>query len=48
MTDPTPPPDRPETEEEEPIFVGTLFVMMVLIILTAGMWAVAYFNFLGR
>lgn len=41
---------RPEEigDEEEPEFVGTLFVVMVFIILTAGMWAAVYFMLLGR
>lgn len=38
----------PPLEEEEPELVGTLFVVMVFIILTAGMWAAVYFTLLGR
>lgn len=39
-------PDPPEEEELE--FVGTLFVVMVFIILTAGLWAAVYLILLGR
>lgn len=35
-------------EEEEPELIGTLFVVMVLIIMTAGMWSAVYFMLLGR
>ncbi|MDX1624221.1 MAG: hypothetical protein R3199_09585 [Gemmatimonadota bacterium] len=41
-------PVEPSEDEEEPEFVGTLFVVMVFIILTAGMWAAVYFMLLGR
>jgi len=34
--------------EEEPRFVGTLFVVMVFIILTAGMWFAVYLMLLNR
>jgi len=34
--------------EEEPRFVGTLFVVMVFIILTAGMWFAVYLMLLDR
>lgn len=48
-TDPaTPEPGGPSTGEEEPDLIGTLFVVMVLIILTAGMWSAVYFMLLGR
>ena len=36
------------TPEEEPQLSGTLFTVMVIIILTAGMWAAVYFTLLGR
>ena len=36
------------TSEEEPQLSGTLFTVMVIIILTAGMWAAGYFTLLGR
>lgn len=36
------------TPEEEPQLSGTLFIVMVIIILTAGMWAAVYFTLLGR
>lgn len=35
-------------EEEEPELIGTLFVVMVFIIMTAGMWSAVYFMLLGR
>lgn len=35
-------------EEEEPDLIGTLFVVMVFIIMTAGMWSAVYFMLLGR
>ena len=47
MTDETR-PDPPELDEEHLEFTGTLFVVMVFIILTAGMWAAVYFMLLGR
>ncbi|MEX2527484.1 MAG: hypothetical protein WEA09_07585 [Gemmatimonadota bacterium] len=34
--------------EELPPPVGTLFLMMVYIMVLAGMWAALYFDFLGR
>lgn len=36
------------TSDEEPQLSGTLFIVMVIIILTAGMWAAVYFTLLGR
>lgn len=33
---------------DEPEFRGTLFIVMVIIILTAGMWAAVYLTLLGR
>jgi hypothetical protein len=43
-------PDEPRADppDEEPELSGTLFVVMVIIILTAGMWAAVYFTLLGR
>jgi hypothetical protein len=35
-------------EDELPPPVGTLFLMMLYIMLLAGMWAAIYFEFLGR
>lgn len=35
-------------DDEEPEFLGTLFVVMVIIILTAGMWAAVYLTLLNR
>lgn len=40
----TPPP----AGEEEPELTGTLFVVLMFIILTAGLWAAVYFILLGR
>lgn len=40
--------DDPHAPDEEPQLSGTLFVVMVIIILTAGMWAAVYFTLLGR
>ena len=34
-------------EEELPPPVGTLFVMMLYIMVLAGMWAAIYYQFLG-
>lgn len=36
------------TPSDEPEFRGTLFIVMVIIMLTAGMWAAVYFTLLGR
>jgi hypothetical protein len=35
-------------EDELPPPVGTLFLMMLYIMLLAGMWSAIYFEFLGR
>jgi hypothetical protein len=48
----TPPPtsapsDDPSPQELPPP-VGTLFLMMIYIMVLAGMWAAIYFDFLGR
>ena len=42
--------DAPEKGEEGevPPPVGTLFLMMLYLMLIAGMWAAIYFEFLGR
>lgn len=42
--------DEPSTPPsgEEPEFRGTLFIVMVIIMLTAGMWAAVYLTLLGR
>jgi hypothetical protein len=34
--------------EEIPLPVGTLFLMMIYIMVMAGMWLAMYFEFLGR
>lgn len=43
MNDEIRPPD-----DEEPEFFGTLFVVMIIVILTAGMWAAVYMTLLNR
>jgi hypothetical protein len=43
---PEPKKDRGDDEELPPP-VGTLFVMMLYIMVLAGMWAAIYFQFLG-
>ena len=40
-------PVREHDDEQIPPPVGTLFVMMLYIMLLAGMWAAIYFQFLG-
>ena len=35
-------------EEEGPEFLGTLFVMMLIVILTAGLWVAVYLMLLNR
>lgn len=42
------PSDGPPPEDELPPPTGTLFVMMLYIMLLAGMWGAIYFEFLGR
>lgn len=39
---------EPAREEEIPLPVGTLFLMMLYIMVMAGMWFGMYFEFLGR
>lgn len=41
-------PDTRTDEEELPPPVGTLFLMMLYLMLLAGMWGAIYFEFLGR
>lgn len=36
------------TEASLPLPVGTLFLMMLYIMVMAGMWLAMYFEFLGR
>ena len=43
MSDEIRPPD-----DEEPDLFGTLFVVMIIIILRAGMWAAVYVTLLNR
>jgi hypothetical protein len=40
--------DARGTEDEIPLPVGTLFLMMIYIMIMAGMWLAMYFEFLGR
>ncbi len=47
MSDETSRPE-PTREEEIPLPVGTLFLMMLYIMVMAGMWFGMYFEFLGR
>jgi hypothetical protein len=42
------PTQPPEQEEELPLPIGTLFFMMIFIMVMAGMWLAIYFEFLGR
>jgi hypothetical protein len=44
----TSPSDRPQDDEEIPPPTGTLFLMMLFIMMIAGMWGGLYFEFLGR
>jgi len=37
-----------ESTEEIPLPVGTLFLMMLYIMVMAGMWLAIYFEFMGR
>ena len=39
-------PRTPEGPEEHPI--GSLFILMIFLILLAGMWGAVYFIYLGR
>jgi quinol-cytochrome oxidoreductase complex cytochrome b subunit len=47
MHDENPRPDE-SRDEEIPLPVGTLFLMMLYIMVMAGMWLAMYFEFLGR
>lgn len=38
----------PRGSEDQPTFVGTLFVVMIIIILTVGLWTAVYLTLLGR
>jgi hypothetical protein len=40
--------DEVGTDEELPLPVGTLFLMMLYVMVMAGMWFGMYFEFLGR
>jgi hypothetical protein len=42
------PAQSPEEKEELPLPIGTLFFMMIFIMVMAGMWLAIYFEFLGR
>jgi hypothetical protein len=44
-------PDPAQTElapGEEPVATGTLFLMIVLLIIVAGIWSMLYFTLLSR
>ena len=43
-----PSPEEDPTAEEVPAPVGTLFLLMVYLMIMAGMWLAIYFEFLGR
>jgi hypothetical protein len=40
--------DETKGPEEGPEFLGTLFVVMLIVILTAGLWVAVYFMLLNR
>ena len=42
------PPNPESSDEELPLPTGTLFFMMVFLMVMAGMWMAIYFEFLGR
>jgi hypothetical protein len=44
----THPSQSVESTEEIPLPVGTLFLMMLYIMVMAGMWLAIYFEFMGR
>jgi len=46
-TEPTAAPKAGETEELPPP-TGTLFLLMIYIMIMAGMWLSIYFEFIGR
>lgn len=41
-------PEEPPPEEDLPLPTGTLFFMMVFLMVMAGMWMAIYFDYLGR
>ncbi len=41
-------PNQESSDEELPLPTGTLFFMMVFLMVMAGMWMGIYFEFLGR
>lgn len=44
------PPDagRPKGQHDEPVTVGTLFIMILFLMALGGMWLIMYFQLLGR
>jgi hypothetical protein len=42
------PPEAAGSEDELPPPTGTLFLMMLYVMLLAGMWGAIYFDFIGR
>lgn len=40
--------DEADPQEELPLPTGTLFFMMIYLMVMAGMWGAIYFEFLGR
>jgi len=42
-------PDEAGPDDDEiPLPIGTLFLMMIFLMVMAGMWLAMYFEFLGR
>jgi hypothetical protein len=41
-------PDESGPDDEIPLPIGTLFLMMIFLMVMAGMWLAMYFEFLGR
>jgi hypothetical protein len=42
-------PDESGPDDDEiPLPIGTLFLMMIFLMVMAGMWLAMYFEFLGR
>ena len=40
--------DAKGTDGEDPVFLGTLFVVMLIVILTVGLWVAVYLMLLSR
>lgn len=48
MDDRSPPASAEAPNEELPPPTGTLFLLMIYLMIMAGMWLAIYFDFLGR